>query len=77
MANQLVDNTLNSLHPMALLAEKEDNESYTFKEMLKQPDASEFIKTMMKESSDHETREHWEAVPRYSKPINVKSILAI
>ena len=77
MANQLFDNTLNSLHSMALLAEKEDNESYTFKEMLKQPDASEFIKAMMKESSDHETRGHWEVVPRYSKPSNVKAILAI
>ena len=62
---------------MALLAEKEDNESYTFKEMLKQSDASEFIKAMMKESSDRESRGHWEVVPRYSKPSNVKAILAI
>ena len=41
-ANQNFDNTLNMLHPMALMAEKEDNESYTFREMLKQTDASDF-----------------------------------
>ena len=33
-ANQFFDCTLNALHPMALMAEKEDNESYTFKKML-------------------------------------------
>ena len=29
-ANQIFDNTLNALHPMALVTEKDDNESYTF-----------------------------------------------
>ena len=43
---------------MALLVENQDNESYTFREMLKQSDAAEFIKSMMKESSDHESRGH-------------------
>ena len=37
-ANQIFDSTLNNLHPMALMAEKEDNESYTFKQMLQQSD---------------------------------------
>ena len=31
VANQIFDNTLNTLHPMALATEKDDNESYTFK----------------------------------------------
>ena len=76
-ANQNFDNTLNNLHPMALLAEKQDNESYTFREMLKQSDAAEFIKAMMKESSDHESRGHWTVILRHKKPPDVKTIMAI
>ena len=76
-ANQNFDNTLNHLHPMALLAEKEDNESYTFRQMLKQPDAAEFIKAMIKETEDHESRGHWTVVPRSDKPFKEKTILAI
>ena len=66
-ANQTFDNTLNVLHTMTLLAEKEDNESYTFRQMLKQPDAADFIKAMTKETSDHESKGHWEVVPRSQK----------
>ena len=52
---------------MALATEKEDNECYTFK-MLKQPDAADFIKAMMKEIADHESRDHWTTIPRSQKP---------
>ena len=77
-ANQLFDDTLNSLHPTALATEKEDNESYTFKQMLKQPDAADFFKaTMKKETADHENRDHWTVIPRSQKPPGVKTILAI
>ena len=44
------------------MAEKEDNELYTFKQMLQQEDKMDFIKTMMKETSDHELKGHWEVV---------------
>ena len=57
-ANQSFDSTLNALHPMALLAEKESNESYTFCQMLKQPDAADFIHAMIKEADDHESCDH-------------------
>ena len=43
---------------MALATEKEDNESYTFKQMLRQPDAADFINTMTKKTADHESRGH-------------------
>ena len=76
-ANQLFDDTLNSLHPMALATEKEDNESYTFKQMLKQPDAADFIKAMMKKMADHEIRDYWTVMPRSQKPPGVKTVLAI
>ena len=45
--------------------------------MLKQPDAAEFVKAMMKEADDHETKNQWEVIPRWQKPPNVKTILAI
>ena len=51
-ANQLFADTLNSLHPMALATKKEDNEYYTFKQMLRQPDAADFYK-------DDDKRDSW------------------
>ena len=62
---------------MALLAEKESNELYTFGKMLKQPDAADFIHAMIKEADDHDSRDHWDVVPRWEKPPGVKAILAI
>ena len=62
-ANKCFDGSLNSLHHFALLAGKENNESYTFTEMLKQPDAADFIQAMIKEIDDHESRGHWEVIP--------------
>ena len=61
--NQNFDSTLNALHPMSLLAEKENNESYTFWQMIKQPDAADFIHAMIKEADAHESRGHWDVVP--------------
>ena len=46
-ANQNFDSTLNALHPMVLLTEKENNYSYNFGQMLKQPDAADFIHAMI------------------------------
>ena len=43
---------------MAYAADISDNETYTFKEMLQQPDKNDFILAMMKEIQDHEKREH-------------------
>ena len=76
-ANQSFDGTLNGIHHMALLAGKENNESYTFKEMIKQEDAADFIQAMIKEADDHETRNHWTVVPRSAKPPEVRTIMAI
>ena len=59
-SNQIFDNTLNALHPMALVTEKENIEYYTFKQMLQQEDKADFIRAMMKEASDHESKGHWE-----------------
>ena len=45
--------------------------------MLKQPDAADFIHAMIKEADNHESRDHWDVVPRWEKPPDVKAILAI
>ena len=45
--------------------------------MLKQPDAADFIHAVIKEADKHESRYHWDVVPRWEKPPDVKAILAI
>ena len=75
--NTNFDGSLNVLHHMVMAASKANNESYTFREMLKQDDASEFIKAMEKESYDHASRGHWEIVKRSEIPSGTKTIQAI
>ena len=62
---------------MAFMEEKENNDTYTYKEMLKQPDSTDFIQAMIKEVQDHEQRNHWTVIPRHQVPKGVKTILAI
>ena len=76
-ANRCLDGTLNYLHPMAYAAGKENNETYTFKEMLKQIDAPDFIEAMLKEANDHEERKHWTVIPRSEIPKGTKTIMSI
>ena len=62
---------------MALVAGKENNEIYTFREMLKQEDSADFVKAMLKEANDNENREHWEIMLRTNMPKGIKTIMAI
>ena len=41
--NANFDGSLNEIHHMVLASGKVDNENYTFREMLKEDDASDFI----------------------------------
>ncbi len=59
------------------MAGKENNECYTFKEMLLQPDKREFLEAMLKETNEHESRGHWLVVLRSSMPEGTKPIQAI
>ena len=45
--------------------------------MLKQTDAADFIHAMIKEADNHESRDHWDVVPRWEKQPDVKAILDI
>ena len=45
--------------------------------MLHQPDTKEFVRAMMQEMDDHETRNHWKLMLRSNLPPGTKTILAI
>ena len=73
----LFDGTLNKVHEFAFAANQQQNETYTFKDAMLQDDASDFIKAMIKEISDHESNNHWTMMSRSSMPSNAKTILSI
>ena len=62
---------------MIFMAGKENNECYTFKEMLAQPDRNEFLAAILKETAEHESQNHWAVVLRSSMPSDAKPIQAI
>jgi len=74
--NKIFDGTINETHPLALATSLSDNETYTFREMLQQPDREQFMEAMIKEIRTHEENDHWEVVTRKSIG-NSKTILAI
>ena len=63
IVNSNFDKSLNHIHHLVLAADQTANEVYTFKDMLKQDDYVDFIKTMDKKIAAHEKRKHWEVVP--------------
>jgi len=77
MINANFDGSLNEIHHMVFAAGKTNNEVYTFKDMLQEEDASDFILAMKKEVQAHEARRHWDVVRRTSIPAGVKTIQAI
>ena len=60
------DGTLNSTHPLAqiYLTSKLNNETYTIKKILQQPDKMEFIEAMEEEVGSMFKDNIWEMVPR-------------
>jgi hypothetical protein len=62
---------------MAFATGKSNNENYTFREMLKEDDASSFITVMTKDIHNHESRGHWEIINRNDIPKDTKTIQAI
>ncbi len=70
------DGTSNVTHPFAFSTTASDNETYTLKEMLNQPDVPNFVQAMIEEVDAHEKNGHWEVVPR-SQIGNNKPILAV
>ena len=77
LINQHFDGTLNYIHPLALATKNADNDTFTLKEMMKQDDKTDFIKAMMTELMEHESRNHWTVIQRSNLPLEAKTILAI
>ena len=74
-------NLLNKLHPLAtllsFLAAKSDPDTKMLDQVLRKPDAQEFIKAMEKEVAGHVEHGHWEVVPISIVPGGNKPILAV
>ena len=64
LINQHFDGTFKYFNPSAYAADMSDNDTYTFREMLQQPDKNDFIQAMLKEIQDHENRNHMHLFPR-------------
>jgi hypothetical protein len=71
------DGTFNAFISHAFAAGKEANETYTFRDMLKQEDRLQFVDAMGKEIEDHTRRDHWEIIPRSLMPAEMKTIMSI
>ena len=56
--NTLFQKSINIFHSMVFAANQEQNETYTFKYMLRQDGCWHFIDSMMAEVHSHEDREH-------------------
>ena len=62
---------------MALAVGKSNNENYALCEMIKEDNASNFIKAIEKEIHDHESRGQWYLIKRNKIPRDTKTIQAI
>ena len=76
LVNQHFDGAFNYFHPFALVSTT-DNDTFTLKDMLKQDDRADFIKAMVLELDDHESRNHWTLMPRSQILSQAKIILSI
>ena len=63
-AYTIFDQTANNWQPMAFAANQEQNEKYTFNNMLKQYDIKYFFLAMKKEFNEHTEHGHWTIVRR-------------
>jgi hypothetical protein len=53
------------------------NETFSYNQALKQTDFCKFIKAMMVEVNDHESRGHWTLIKRCDLPPDTKTIMSI
>lgn len=70
------DGTLNSIQPLAYVANQGTNDVFTFREAMQQEDRAEFIKAMVQEIQDHTERGHW-CLRRRCELGNIKTIKAV
>ena len=69
--------TLNSLNYPANLFSSRDNDTLTFKQMIHQPAAKEFVQVMIQELDANESRNHWSIILKSNLLFGTIAILAI
>jgi hypothetical protein len=74
--NTLYDGTVNCFSTLAQSSEA-SNETFTYKQALQEPDYHDFIKAMVHEVEDHESRDHWTCMRRSDMPESTKTIMSI
>jgi hypothetical protein len=58
------DGTENNEDPRAFTTVITGNDTFNYKDMLQQPDVTDFLRAMLDEVNDHTERGHWNLVPR-------------
>ena len=71
------DASPNTLNPFCYHAELADNDTYTFKDMLTQPDKNNCFEAMEVEITNHTERNHWDLIPRSQLPSGSKTIMSV
>ena len=72
--NELYDETLNDVHHLFYTTDISLNESFRFRNEIKQDDKLAFIDAMDKEITDHENGGHWSIVHRDNLPNKARPI---
>ena len=72
--NELYDGTLNEVHHLLYATDINSNETFTFRNEIKQDDKLAFFDAMEKEISDHKKVGHWsivhqDTIPNKERPI--------
>eukprot|EP00957_Ditylum_brightwellii_P203038 15332964-Ditylum_brightwellii.AAC.1 len=71
VASSLFHKTIKNFSPMAFAANQQQNEMYTYQDMLKQPDAKDFVVAILKETGVHEDRNHWTQMKRSNAELDI------
>ena len=75
--NELYDGTINKVHHLLCSTDITTNETFTFREAMRQEDKLSFVDAMEKEILDHEEGCHWSIVHRSTLPNTARPIKAI
>ncbi len=74
--NLLYDGTINCFSTLAQ-SSTALNETFNYKQALQEPDYHKFVKAMVNEVGDHESRAHWTLTKRCDLPPGNKTIMSI
>lgn len=63
-------------HPLAFMASSNADTMY-YDQAIRQPDAPEFVKAIIKEVNDHIEKKHWKLIPREEVPSDAKVLPSV